>query len=229
YPQGIDVQHAADAIARLCPEGGRVLELGIGHGRLALPLADRGVRVHGVDASPGMLAWLRERDPDGRVSAEEGDFTSTVAGKDFAVVAIIMNTFFAVTSVEGQIECLHRMAEQVAPGGAVVIEAFDPTGYHGQTETRNEIVHIPDGLMVNTTEVDPARQLMIVVRTLLTGGEITKTREIVRYCWPCELDLMARVAGLELVSRSSGWNGEPFVVGSHRHVSVYRRADTAAR
>lgn len=223
YPPGRDIEAAADAIASMSA-GAPVLELGVGHGRLALPLADRGVRVHGIDASPAMLAWLRERDPDGRVTAELGDFTTTVAGEGFGVVAVIMNTLFAVTSVDGQIECLRRMAEQVAEDGRVVVEAFDPTGYHGRTGTSNEIVHLPDGLMVNTTEVDAGRQLLMVVRTLLTDGEIVKTREMVRYSWPSELDLMARTAGLELVSRSSGWGGEPFVVGSHRHVSVYRRA-----
>lgn len=224
YPHGPDVENAADAIAAMCPPDGRVLELGIGHGRLAIPLAERGVRVHGLDASPAMLAWLRERDPDGRITTELGDFTTTVAGKGFAVIAIVMNTLFAVSSVDGQIECLRRMAEQVDEGGVVLVEAFDPTPYHGQVGATNDLVHLPDGILVNTTQIDSGRQLMLVIRTLMNDGGMAKARELVRYTWPSELDLMARIAGLELVSRSAGWSGEPFTVGCPRHVTTYRRA-----
>lgn len=224
YPHGPDVENAADMIAKMCPADGRVLELGIGHGRLAIPLAERGLRVHGVDASPAMLSWLRERDPQGRITAEEGDFTTTVAGTDFAVVAIVMNTLFAVPSADGQIECLRRMAEQVSDDGVVVVEAFDPTPYHGRTEVTNDLVHLPNGIMVNTTHIDPGRQLMLVIRTLMTDDGMAKIREMVRYTWPSELDLMARIAGLELVSRSAGWLAEPVTVGCPRHVSIYRRA-----
>lgn len=224
YPHCPDVDHAADFLAARCGPTPTVLELGIGHGRLAIPLAERGVAVHGIDSSPAMLEWLRERDTTGRITTTEGDFSQVVAGHAFDVVTVVMNTLFALTDLDRQIECLRRMAEQVASDGTVVIEAFDPTPYHGQVTTRTDLQHLRGGLMVSTTDIDPVRQLMLVIRTTMTDDGMTKVREIVRYCWPNELDLMARIAGLELAERFSGWRGEPFLRGSHRHISVYRRA-----
>ncbi|MFC9219974.1 class I SAM-dependent methyltransferase [Streptomyces hygroscopicus] len=217
-----DIADAVDFIAKITPEPGRVLELGVGNGRIAIPLAERGLTVHGIDGSEQMLAKLADRDPEGKVRATAGDFTATTTGEVYDTVFIALNTFFAPTSADQQVECMRRMAEQLAEGGRVVIEAFDPLPFHQQEGEKTSTRYLsPQSVMIDSTHVMRDRQLILVIHTTVDGSVPQPTQELIRYAWPSEIDLMARLAGLRLVDRFGGWNDEPYGPHSPRHVSVY--------
>ncbi|MFC7617190.1 class I SAM-dependent methyltransferase [Actinokineospora soli] len=132
YPAGAKVDAITAFLAALCPPGGRVLEFGVGTGRVAVPLAARGVRVHGIDVDPDMLAVLKGRPGGDAVETVVGDFTADVVGGRFDVVVLAVNTLFAVPTQEGQVAALARAAEQLADGGRVVLEHFDPSVLYRQ-------------------------------------------------------------------------------------------------
>jgi 2-polyprenyl-3-methyl-5-hydroxy-6-metoxy-1,4-benzoquinol methylase len=227
-PASPDIADAVDFIAKLAPETGKVLELGVGNGRIAIPLAERGLAVHGIDGSEQMLAKLAERDPQGRVATTAIDFTSGGTGEHFDVVFIALNTFFAPTSSEAQLGCMQRMREQLAPGGRVVIEAFEPLMFHQQEGEKTTTRYLsPESIMIDSTHVMRDRQLILVIHTVLDGGTPRPTQEIIRYAWPAEIDMMAHATGLRLVERWGGWKREPFDQSSQRHVSVYEAIDDA--
>ncbi|MFD0266118.1 class I SAM-dependent methyltransferase [Streptomyces sp. NPDC127106] len=227
-PRSPDIDAAVDFLAALAPATGRVLELGVGNGRIALPLSRRGLTVHGIDGSAHMLARLRERDPGGSVVVHEGDFTATTTGERYDVVLIALNTFFAPTSSDAQVECMRRMREQLAPGGRVVVEAFDPLPFHRQEGERTSTRYLsPQSVMVDSTHVMRDRQLLLVIHTVVDGSTPRPTQEVIRYAWPSEIDLMARLAGLRLVDRFAGWRREPYGPESQRHVSVYEAVEGA--
>ncbi|MET7934805.1 class I SAM-dependent methyltransferase [Streptomyces sp. NPDC005322] len=220
-----DIADTVDFIAKLTPESGRVLELGVGNGRIAIPLAERGLRVHGIDGSEQMLSKLAERDPEGKVGITTGDFTATTTGGVYDTVFIALNTFFAPTSADRQVECMRRMAEQLAEGGRVVIEAFDPLPFHQQEGEKTSTRYLSErSVMIDSTHVMRDRQLILVIHTVVDGGVPRPAQEIIRYAWPSEIDLMARLAGLRLVERFGGWKGEAYGPHSPRHVSVYEAA-----
>ncbi|MFD7505234.1 class I SAM-dependent methyltransferase [Streptomyces sp. NPDC059850] len=224
-----DIADTVDFIAKLSPDSGRVLELGVGNGRIALPLAERGLTVHGIDGSEQMLAKLADRDADGKVVTTAGDFTAITTGETYDTVFIALNTFFAPTSADQQVECLRRMREQLAEGGRVVIEAFDPLPYHQQEGEKTSTRYLsPRSVMIDSTHVMRDRQLILVIHTVVDGGEPRPTQELIRYAWPSEIDMMARLAGLRLVDRFGGWKGEPYGPQSQRHVSVYEAAGDEA-
>ncbi|GLX20639.1 MULTISPECIES: class I SAM-dependent methyltransferase [Streptomyces] len=225
-PASPDISDAVAFIADLAPEGGRVLELGVGNGRIAIPLAERGLAVHGIDGSEHMLEKLAARDPEGKVATTAADFTTGGTGEQFDVVFIALNTFFAPTTADAQVQCMQRMREQLAPGGRVVIEAFEPRAFHQQEGEKTSTRYLsPTSVMVDSTHVMRDRQLILVIHTVVDGGVPRPTQEVIRYAWPTEIDLMARLAGLRLVERHGGWRGEAFDANSHRHVSVYEAVE----
>ncbi|MFC9127679.1 class I SAM-dependent methyltransferase [Streptomyces sp. NPDC057099] len=229
YPIEFDTSLAVDLIASLAPAGGRVLELGVGNGRIALPLAARGFQVHGIDGSEAMLAVLRERDEKGEVTAIEGDFTETGTGHTFDVVTVVLNTFFVATTREQQISCLRMVREQLLADGKFVLEAFDPTPYHGMEKPEFSMRHLDDGaVMLDTLQVDRSHQLMYATHTIIDGGRPETKHHVLRYAFPFELDLLAELAGLRLVDRWEDWERNPYTARSFRHVSVYERADAPA-
>jgi SAM-dependent methyltransferase len=226
YSNVAEADAAADYIASLCPEGGSVLELGIGSGRLAIPLADRGLKVHGIDGSEAMLAELARRDQDKRITAELGDFSEYTTGRRHDVVAVVLNTFFVLVDRQEQLAALTLVRDQLAPGGKFVLEAFDPAPFHAMTEEKTSMRVLDDtSIMVESVVVLRDHQIMISNHAILDGGVPHTTRHIVRYAFPSELDLMSQIAGLRLVSRYDGWDEKPYSAQSHRHVSVYERAD----
>lgn len=211
-----------EALAELAGEG-PVLELGVGTGRLAIPLAERGFEVDGIDASDAMVAKLREKPGGDRVRVAIGDFASVPApGGPYRLVFVTFNTFYALLTQDEQVGCFRAVAERLTPDGIFALEAFvpDPTRYdRGQ---RVEAFRVEaDHVDINASTHDPVRQ-RVAFQHLVAGEEgVRMYPGELRYVWPSEMDLMARLAGLRLRSRHGGWRKEPFTAASTRHVSIY--------
>jgi SAM-dependent methyltransferase len=202
--------------------GGRALELGIGTGRVALPLAARGVTVEGIDASEAMIAQLRSKPGGADVAVTMGDFADVGVAGQFRLVYVVFNTFFSLLTQEAQVGCFARVAEHLEPGGAFVIEAFvpDPTLFdRGQRVSATRVE--PDRVHLDATRHTSATQHVRSQHIVIGGEGIVLLPVVLRYAWPSELDLMARLAGLSLRGRFGGWQREPFTDNSATHVSVY--------
>lgn len=224
YPTTPDAEAAGEYVARLAGNGGTALELGVGTGRVAAFTAAAGVQVTGVDASQAMLDTLHERHPDSGIETQLLDFTSQSTGRTFDVVYVPLSTFYVGRTQQAQLQTMRLMREQVADDGHVVIEAFEPRDYHALSDLKTDTHPFPDGsLMIDTTAVERSMQLIVVSHTTIgEGGRFETVKEVVRYVFPSELDLMAELAGLELVERSEDWVGSPFSSASIRHISRYR-------
>lgn len=206
--------------------GGPVLELGVGTGRLALPLADRGLAVTGLDASPAMLERLRAKPGADRLTLVECDMAAPLpemADGSFAVVLVGFNTFFNLTTKATQEACLHGVAETLAPKGRFVLEAFvpDPETHDGVSVRDVSI----DRVMLDVVATDRAAQTITGQRIVMTAAGNRFFPYLLRYASPDQLDDMAASAGLERVNRTEDWRGTPFSNDSSRHVSTWRRAD----
>ncbi|GAA0921467.1 class I SAM-dependent methyltransferase [Virgisporangium aurantiacum] len=225
YPTTPDADQAAQFVNDEAPRG-RVVELGVGTGRLALPMVKLGLRVHGVDASQRMLDLLAERDREGLVEVTVGDFTRQLPAGPFDVGLVALNTLFMVPDRDRQIETLRLLRSRLVPSGSVVVETYNPWYYHRLTEPRVDVHHLaPDRLMIDTSYADRVTQTVVIVHAELDGGTPRKVVELSRYAWPSELDLMARLAGLRLRDRFGGWNREPVTPETPRYVSVFEVAD----
>jgi SAM-dependent methyltransferase len=221
YPSTPDAEQAAHFVHEIAPKG-RVLELGVGTGRLAVPMADLGLQVHGVDASEQMLGRWATRDPQRRVKASVGDFTSTLPDGPFDAVLIGLNTLFMVPDRDRQIETLRLAGTRLGHAGVLVVETYNPWYYHRLSEPRVEVHQLgPDKLMVDQDFADRLGQSVVIVHSILDGGAPRKVVEFSRYAWPSEFDLMARLAGLRLRDRFAGWKREPVTAESLRYVSVF--------
>jgi SAM-dependent methyltransferase len=217
--------HADDAVAFLSGLAGkgRALELGIGTGRIALPLAARGVRISGIDASAAMVEKLRAKPGGENIAVTIADFAGVPAKGQYSLIYVVFNTFFALPTQEDQVRCFARVAKRLRPDGAFVIEAFVP-----------DLTRFDRGQRISTLAVDGEEvQIEASVHDLV--NQATRTQRVVispkegvrlypvqvRYAYPAELDLMARLAGMRLRERWGGWNREPFTAASPLHVSVY--------
>jgi SAM-dependent methyltransferase len=206
--------------------GGRALELGMGTGRLAIPLASSGVEVHGIDASPAMISRMRAKPGGERLKASVGDFADVDAEGEFSLVFVVFNTFFMLLSQEEQLRCFANVAARLAAGGVFVLEAFVPdlSRYEGGQTVKTTAI-ADDQVILEVTQLDSTRQHLSSQRVVLGGDAGVRLFPIqLRYAWPSELDLMARLAGLRLRERWGGWRREPFDSQSVKHVSVYERA-----
>ena len=214
YADATDVEGTVTTIAGL---GASVLELGIGTGRLAIPLVEAGLRVAGIDASPAMVARLHARRPE--VPVAIGDFADTRVEGAFDVVLCAFNSLLNLLTLDDQERCLRNAAAHLAPGGVVVIETFVPG---------DDLP--PQGLDVRKVEPDEVQWSVFTVVDRVVSGSIVTIREDgpprlrpwrIRLTTPEELDEVAERAGLERVSRHAGWRGEPFTAQSDRQVTVY--------
>ena len=222
WVQAIDPTDAVDALAQLA-RGGPVLELGIGTGRIALPLAERGLEVHGIDASEAMLARMREKPGGARIATTVGDLADVAAAGHYPLIFVAANTFFGVLSQDDQVRCFENVEANLLEDGVFVLEAFvpDPTRFDGGRLSVRGVEL--SSVRMEASLHDPVSQTI--------AGQAIELREQaarffpfrLRYAWPAELDLMARLAGLGLRERSGGWGGEPFTAASKQHVSVYER------
>ncbi len=215
-----------DAVALVADlsNGGRVLELAIGTGRLALPLAARGVSVYGIDASAAMLERLRSKPGADAIAATCGDFADVAVDGPFGAIFVAFNTFFALATQAEQLRCFRNVANKLAPSGVFVIEAFvpDPTRFVQGQRLQTIEVDI-DHVIIEASQHDRASQTINtqIILQRATGNKLMPIR--LRYAWPSELDLMAKLAGLRLRDRWSNWRRGPFSSLSGMHVSVYER------
>ena len=224
YEGAWDTEAAVERIAGLA-EGGSVLELGIGTGRLALPLVARGIEVHGVDASPEMVARLKQKPGGDGIPVHLGDFASVHAGDGFALVVLAVNTIFALPDQEAQVACFANAARHLAPGGAFVVEAWIPDvgAFRDNRLVRPRIMRETQ-ISIETVELDPVDQMMRTTQAVFSEGSVRLYPANHRYAWPAELDLMARLAGMQREVRWADWSGTPFGRESRTHVTIYRMA-----
>jgi SAM-dependent methyltransferase len=207
-------------------EAGPVLELGIGTGRIALPLAQRGVDVHGIDLSEAMVAKLREKPGGDTIGVTIGDFATTRVEGKFALAYLVFNTINNLTTQEAQVACFANVAAHLRPGGCFVIEVGVP-----------DLQRLPFGETIRPFALSEAHlgfdEYDVVNQGLIShhynrvdDGTFAKWSIPFRYVWPAELDLMARLAGMRLRERWSGWEGEPFTATSEKLIGVWEKGST---
>jgi SAM-dependent methyltransferase len=225
YVEQPDPSAMVAVLAELAGEG-PVLELGIGTGRVALPLAERGLAIYGIDASTAMVARLRAKPGGDAIPVTIGDFADVGVDGTFSLIFVVFNTFFALLSHEDQVRCFRNVADHLAEGAVFVVEASVPdlTRFTRGQSVSAEWVGA-DRLMLNVSEHDPVRQQIASQHLVISDDSIRPYPVRIRYAWPAELDLMAQSAGLRLRERWAGWDRQPFGVSSTQHVSVYERAD----
>jgi len=205
--------------------GGPALELAIGTGRIALPLAARGVRVDGIDLSQAMVDRLRSKPGGDELTVTIGDFADVGVPGVYPLVYLVFNTLFNLLTQDDQVRCFQNVAAHLAPEGCFVVEAFVPTYLHRLRA--NQYVDAEalavDRVRLDVGRHDPVRQILDESHVSLSAAGVTVSPIVCRYAWPSELDLMARIAGLRLRERWGGWTGEPFTADSRLHVSVFGR------
>jgi SAM-dependent methyltransferase len=221
------VEPAVAFLAELAGDGA-ALELGIGTGRIALPLAQRGVRVHGIDLSEAMVGRLRAKPGGDQIGVTIGDFAATTVDSTFAVAYLVFNTIMNLTTQEEQIACFRNVAAHLEPRGRFVIEVGLPELQRlAPGETFLPFTVTPTRLGFD--EYDVASQGLISHHYSVVDGTLDVLSVPFRYVWPSELDLMARLAGMTLRERWSGWNREPFTNDSRKHVSVWEKTPLQGR
>jgi len=215
-----DTEACVAALAELA-EGGPVLELGVGTGRLAIPLATRGLEVHGVDASASMLARLAAKPGGDAVRAVQGDMAFPLPPGPFRRVFVAYNTFFNLTTSEAKARCLAAVRAVLAPGGRFVLEAFVPDEEAPPSQEVEVRSIEADRVVLHVSGHDPARREVRSQFVEITEAGIRLRPTFLHYLPPAELDALAASAGLELSARWGGWDRRPFDDASEVHVSVY--------
>ena len=219
-----DADAAAACLAELAGAG-PALELAIGTGRVALPLARLGVTVNGIDASDAMVARLRAKPGGDAIPVTIGDFADVDVDGRFAVIFVVYNTFFVLLDQGRQRRCFERVAEHLAPGGRFVIEAFVPDPGRFERGQHIEVRHVgTDSALLSVSRHDGGTQRVDSLLVRLGNDGVRTWPVQIRYSYPSELDLMAERAGLRLEHRWGGWDREPFTDDSVTHVSVYAAA-----
>ncbi len=215
------IEPVVDLLAELAGDG-RALELGIGTGRIALPLTRRGVEVHGIELSHAMVAQMRAKPGGDAIPVTIGDFATTRVDGTFSVAYLVFNTIMNLTTQAAQVACFRNVAAHLEPGGTFVVEVMIP-----------ELQRLPPGetfraYNVTSTswsidEYDVANQGLISHHVEVVEGVVDRLSIPFRYVWPAELDLMGQLAGLTLRDRWAGWHREPFTSESPKHVSVWEQ------
>jgi SAM-dependent methyltransferase len=225
YAGVFDTEGAVDCLAQLAA-GGRVLEFGVGTGRIALPLADRGLDVWGIDGSSGMLEHLREKPGGDKISTVCGDFGTASADGQFDLVILLVNTIYAMPSQDDQVACFANAARHLVPGGMFVIEAWvpDPPRGDGLGVRARRLGRGFAGLVIE--DHDAGRQILSTTQIVIgESGDLRSFPVVHRYAWPAELDLMARINGMALKDRWADWHSRPFDAQSTNHVSVWQKTE----
>ncbi|MDP9070179.1 MAG: class I SAM-dependent methyltransferase [Actinomycetota bacterium] len=222
YDEVFDTEPAVARLVELAAGGG-VLELGVGTGRLALPLAERGVPVHGVDASQAMLDRLAAKPGGAGLPVTVGDFAEVCVPGRFSLVVLAINTIFALPTQDAQVRCFQNAARHLSAGGRFLVEAWvpDPSQFVQGQSVRPRAVG-GDRVALVVARHDPVEQRMTTTQVHLSDAGVRLYPANHRYAWPAELDLMARLAGFGLEHRWGDWQGGPFTDQSTSHVSVYR-------
>ena len=228
YDADPDVSQRADTAATVAflrglAGEGPALELAIGTGRVALPLAATGVHVDGVDFSPGMVARLRDKPGGDQLAVTMGNFADVPVEGSYRLIYVVFNTLFNLLTQDEQVRCFENVAAHLTEDGVFVVEAFVPaylTRLRDDQYVDAEAIGV-DEVTLDVGRHDPIRQLLIESHVTLSSAGVRVSPIVTRYAWPAELDLMARIAGLRLRERWSGWEREPFTGASRNCISVY--------
>ncbi|MDD9998642.1 MAG: class I SAM-dependent methyltransferase [Chloroflexota bacterium] len=220
----VNVPKRIDVLEELAA-GGRALELGIGTGSFALPLAARGVEVHGIDVSEAMVEQLRAKAGGAEVPVTIGDFADVDVEGTYSLVYVLNSTLFMLTEQEEQVRCFENVAARLDASGVFLVDAFVPdvTRFDRGQEVRARLPDL-ETVRLDVSTHDPMQQLVDFRHVLLSEEGIRVFPARLRYAWPAELDLMARLAGLRLRERWGDWDRSAFTSKSEGHVSVYERA-----
>jgi SAM-dependent methyltransferase len=220
------VEPVVDLLVELAGSG-RALELGIGTGRIALPLAQRGVPVHGIELSKAMAAKLREKQSGEDIGVTIGDFETTTVDGTFSVAYLVFNTILNLTTQAAQVACFRNVAAHLEPGGCFVIEVGVPGLQRLPPGETFHVFHVGENRW-GIDEYDVAKQGLTSHHFEIVDGRLERFSVPFRYAWPSELDLMAELAGMRLRDRWSGWEQEPFTSESGKHVSVWEKPAVSA-
>lgn len=218
-------EQSAVAFLKQLSKDGPVLELAIGTGRIALPLAAEGVRVEGIDFSPAMVAKLRSKPGGDQIKVVIGNFADVAVPGKYQLIYLVFNTLFNLLSQDEQVRCFENVANHLTDDGLFVVEGGVPAEFyrlHNNQYVDAEAIEV-DHVRLDIARFDPVKQLLEETHVTLSSSGIELNPIITRYAWPSELDLMARIAGLRLRERWAGWNREPFSASSNNCVSVYGR------
>ena len=215
------VEPVVDFLADIAGDG-RALELGIGTGRIALPLAQRGVPVHGIDLSKAMVERLRAKQGTEDIDATIGDFATTRVDGSFTVAYLVFNTIGNLTTQAAQVACFRNVAAHLEPAGRFVIEVGVPDLRRLPPGETSQVFHVSETRW-GIDEYDVANQGLASHHFIARDGEVERFSMPFRYVWPAELDLMAQLAGMRLRERWAGWRREPFTSESRTHVSVWEK------
>ncbi len=216
------IEPAVDFLAGLAGKGA-ALELGIGTGRIALPLAARGVPVQGIDLSEAMVARLRAKPGGAEIPVAIGDFASTRVDGTFSLAYLVFNTIGNLTTQDAQVACFCNAAEHLEPGGCFVVEVGVPALRRLPPGETFHPFHVGE-THLGFDEYDTVAQGLVSHHYTIEDGRLERRSIPFRYVWPAELDLMARIADMRLRERWSGWRREPFTSESAQHVSVWEKS-----
>lgn len=218
-------EDAAVAFLADAAKGGPALELAIGTGRIALPLAAIGIRVDGIDIAPAMVARMQEKPGGTGIVATIGDMAEVDVEGSYRLVYVVFNSLYNLLTQDDQVRCFRNVAAHLEPDGVFVVEAFTPGYLHRLRD--HQYVDAED---IRTDKVgldvarhDPTTQRLEKNHVSFTTAGVELNPVVLRYAWPSELDLMARLAGLRLIERWGGWERRPFTADSRLHVSVWGR------
>ncbi|MGH9076375.1 MAG: class I SAM-dependent DNA methyltransferase [Acidimicrobiales bacterium] len=216
-----DAEATVEFLAGLAGTG-PVLELGIGTGRIALPLAARGIPVHGIDAAEAMVERLRAKPGGQSIRTVIADFSLVEVEGSYRLIYVIADTFFNLVDQEAQVRCFQNAARHLGSGGSFVVDVSlpDPGGWASGRAPTTRWVRA-DEVVLRVVHHDPVDQTVLAQHVALSAGGVSLYPNLMRYAWPAEMDLMARLAGLTLRRRWGGWRGERYGLASRRHVSVY--------
>jgi SAM-dependent methyltransferase len=219
----LDPTAAVEVLADLAGSG-KALELGIGTGRVAIPLAARGVAVHGIEASQAMLDRMRAKPGGAEIPVTLGDFTDVAIDGEYALIYIVFSTLYGLMTQSAQVACVRNAAARLAPGGVFVVEGFVPDPARFDANQRVQVNRIePTRLDLLFTRHDPVHQ-RVTSQHVVVGAQGMQLFPVeLRYAWPSELDLMAQLAGLRLRERWGDWRRGAYT-GSGGHVSIYELA-----
>jgi SAM-dependent methyltransferase len=215
------IDRTVDVLAELA-NGRAALEFGIGTGRIALPLSERGVRVHGIELSQAMIERLRSEPGGTSLSVSLGDFATTTVDDEFDLVYLLRNTITNLTSQDEQVECFRNAARHLRPGGTFVIENFVPE-LRRIPPGEHTLVFTATSSHIGVDDYDFLHQIEESRHWFAFEGELRTFSSKHRYVWPSELDLMARIAGLRPSGRWDGWDRSPFTAESRSHISTWEK------
>jgi SAM-dependent methyltransferase len=221
YPADASTLETVDLLADLAA-GGSVLELAIGTGRVALPLAARGLAVSGIEASAEMIAKLKNKPGGHTIPVVLGDMADVAVDGQFDLVFLVFNTLFNLSTQDEQVRCFQNVARRLTPRGVFVVEAFVPEVAHFVDRQRVRTVGVTfKSAYLEASVHDPVTQVINYQYITLSEAGMRLTPLPMRYAWPAEIDLMARLAGLQLRERWGGWDRASFTAASTKHVSMY--------